>query len=250
MKTFSNRKTRDTIQIPGNYQYQALTEGNSVQRFWHLNKQICIDRFLPPNPSENILDVGCGSGVVSAFLAKNGANVVGIDGNSDAVTFARQQFHAPNLSFECRLVDEDFEVEKPLDKIYCLELIEHIYQHQARKMLQQFYNLLSNDGCVFISTPNYRSPWPAIEWIMDTLKVAPQLENEQHVEFYNQKKLGRLCEDVGFTIKGLVTTCFAAPWIAPLNWELAQKINVLETNCRLIPGCIIICILQKKSRVK
>jgi 2-polyprenyl-3-methyl-5-hydroxy-6-metoxy-1,4-benzoquinol methylase len=245
MKTFGKRRVCDTIQIDGNYQYKAITEGNATQRFWHVNKQTCINLLLPPHSTDNILDVGCGSGVISAFLANSGATVLGIDGNKKAVDFAYKQFQAPNLKFQNRLVDENFEINKPIDKIYCLELIEHIYLHQAKKMLQQFYNLLAKDGCVFISTPNYRSPWPAIEWLMDTLKVAPQLENEQHVEFYNQRKLRRLCEDVGFTVNSLATTCFSAPWLAPLNWKLAQKINVLETKCRFIPGCIIICILQK-----
>ena len=147
----SERRTHDTIRIDGDYQYRALTEGHPVQRFWHYTKQLSITRFLPPGRSERVLDVGCGSGVISAFLAERAADVLGLDGNDAAIAFARRQFQAPNLRFENALVDEDFRIDKPVDKIYCLELIEHIYLEQARRMLSHFHSILTDNGSVFIN---------------------------------------------------------------------------------------------------
>ena len=113
------RRTGDTVAVDGNYQYRALHEGNAIQRYWHENKQRTIARLLAPVPGDLCLDVGCGSGVVSDYLASGGAEVIGIDGNREAIAFARETFDRPNLTFREGLVDEDFHVDRPVDKIYC-----------------------------------------------------------------------------------------------------------------------------------
>ncbi|MFH1313227.1 MAG: class I SAM-dependent methyltransferase [Candidatus Eisenbacteria bacterium] len=243
----TGRRTHDTVRIGGDYQYRALVEGHAVQRFWHYTKQLSIDRFLPPHRSDRVLDVGCGSGVISAFLAERAAEVLGLDGNGDAIAFARRQFQAPNLRFEHALVDEDFKIDTPIDKIYCLELIEHVYHAQAQRMLSHFRSILTGNGSVFITTPNYRSPWPIIEWLMDKMKIAPQMDEHQHVERYNRRRLVDLCGRAGFTVETIATTSFLAPWIAPLSWAWAEKVNEMETGCRTVPGCVIICVLRKDA---
>jgi 2-polyprenyl-3-methyl-5-hydroxy-6-metoxy-1,4-benzoquinol methylase len=233
------------VRISGDYQYRAATEGNAIQRFWHLTKRLSIERFLPPDPSDKVIDVGCGSGVISAFLAERCADVVGIDGNDAAIEFARRRFQAPNLRFERGLVDEDFGIREPVDKIYCLEVIEHIYLEQTRKMLEAFLSVLVDGGRVFVTTPNYKSLWPVIEWLMDRFGLAPRMEGHQHVERYSPGRLRRVCEATGFTVETVATTCFAAPWLAPLSWSLAVRVNSLETGWPFVPGCVIICVLRK-----
>jgi 2-polyprenyl-3-methyl-5-hydroxy-6-metoxy-1,4-benzoquinol methylase len=245
MKDVEMKRTGDTVDIPADYQYRALTEGNAVQRFWHHNKRLCIERFLPPRPTDTIIDLGCGSGVVSSFLAQSGADVLGIDGNEDAVSFARSTFQAANLRFCHGLIDEEFETEKPADKIYCLEVIEHVSGDQGRTMLELIHRNLAGDGSVFLTTPNYRSPWPMIERLMDAFSAAPRMAGRQHVEHYNRRKLRSRCKDAGFRVETLATTCFLAPWLAPLSWSLALKVNSLETNRSLVPGCILVCVLKK-----
>jgi len=239
------KRTGDTVKIGGNYQYKAITEGNPVQRFWHYSKQAAIGKLLKPEPIDNVLDVGCGSGVITSYLGMFANSATGIDGNADAIGFAKNQFENQKTFFLQGLVDEKFSIDTEIDKIYCLEVIEHIYYQQSFEMLKMFYNLLKKDGKVFISTPNYKSFWPLIEWLMDQTGVAPQLLEEQHVEFYNKNKLKKLCIDVGFKIELLVTNCFAAPWIAPFSWTLAKKIDDFETSNSYLPGSIIITVLNK-----
>ncbi len=71
--------------IPGNYQYNALYHGNPVQRSWHRAKINLIERVAPPIPGSRVLDATCGSGVISYFLHKMGATVLGVDINQDAI---------------------------------------------------------------------------------------------------------------------------------------------------------------------
>jgi 2-polyprenyl-3-methyl-5-hydroxy-6-metoxy-1,4-benzoquinol methylase len=242
----SLRYSTTEIGIDGSYQHRAVQSGNAVQRFWHYGKQLTIDRYLPPRPGERVLDVGCGSGVVSDFLASRGANVTGIDGDESSITYARRTFHRENLSFEQGLVDKEFPAKGQIDKIYCLEVIEHLYQEQGFALLQAFHSCLAPEGRLYLTTPNYRSAWPVIEWLMDALKLAPQMAGHQHVAFYGPRSLARLCESAGFEIEKMATTSLAAPWIAPLSWNLALKVNALETGAPLHPGSILVCVARKR----
>jgi 2-polyprenyl-3-methyl-5-hydroxy-6-metoxy-1,4-benzoquinol methylase len=242
------RRTGDTVKISGDYQYKALTQGHPIQRFWHYAKHLSIKRYLPPKPSDTVLDVGCGSGVVTSFLGEFGATVVGIDGNLDAIQFANQQFSHPNVKFQLGLVDENIQLDMLIDKIYCLEVIEHIYINQSKDMLKAFLKILKPGGQVFLTTPNYKSMWPIIEWLMDRLGLSPPLAEHQHVEFYDKRKLEKLCLELDFEIKLISTTCFIAPWLAPFSWSLAKKVNVLESRLPFYLGSILICVLVKPTQ--
>jgi len=239
------RRTGDTVGISGDYQYRALTEGGAVQRFSHYSKQLVITRWLPPQPGQKVIDVGCGSGVISSFLGRLGAQVLGVDVNPSAVEFAANKFATDNVKFKLGLVDETFRPGWQADRIYCLEVIEHVYAHQALSMLRVFRSLLAPGGRVLLTTPNYVSAWPLIEWVMDTFGLAPRLRGRQHVQWYNRWKLRRLCIDAGFEVERITSYCFLAPWLAPLSWALAEKVADLEGRADLGAGAILACVLRR-----
>ncbi len=49
---------------------------------------------LAPQPGERILDVGCGTGQLTADIAKAGAQVIGLDYSSDMLADAHRNFPA------------------------------------------------------------------------------------------------------------------------------------------------------------
>src|ERR1700736_448812 len=53
---------------------------------------------LAPRPGERILDIGCGTGHLTAQIAESGAQVVGVDRSQEMVAAARKAY--PNLQFE------------------------------------------------------------------------------------------------------------------------------------------------------
>ena len=57
-----------------------------------------VVELLVPNPGERILDLGCGTGHLTAQIAESGAEVVGIDSSKDMVRVASENF--PHLRFE------------------------------------------------------------------------------------------------------------------------------------------------------
>jgi len=63
---------------------------------WKFGKDLLAQ--LGPRPGERILDVGCGTGQLTAEISSAGAEVVGIDSSASMVERARQNF--PDLRFE------------------------------------------------------------------------------------------------------------------------------------------------------
>jgi trans-aconitate methyltransferase len=63
---------------------------------WEKGKGVV--ELLAPKPGERILDLGCGTGHLTAEIAASGAHTVGIDQSADMIAQARRQF--PNLRFE------------------------------------------------------------------------------------------------------------------------------------------------------
>jgi SAM-dependent methyltransferase len=93
-----------------------------------------------------VADLACGEGYGSDVLARNGAEVVGVDANPEAHEHARLRYRRPNLRFERRLVEE---FAGPCDAIVFLQTVEHV--HQPGELLARF---AAAAAVSFVSTPN------------------------------------------------------------------------------------------------
>ena len=70
---------------------------------------------LAPAAGERILDLGCGSGQLTAAIAAHGASVIGLDSSQEMLEAARAQY--PELEF--RLGDAaDFSLAAPVDAVF------------------------------------------------------------------------------------------------------------------------------------
>jgi 2-polyprenyl-3-methyl-5-hydroxy-6-metoxy-1,4-benzoquinol methylase len=240
------RYVGDRIAIRGDYQLRAISEGIAPQRFWHEAKVREAQRWIDPRAGDVILDVGCGSGVLAARLAGvAGTRVIGVDGNRAAIEFASGHHRLPNLEFRHGLVDELPIEAGSIDKIAFLEVIEHIHSQQGLAVLRCFHRILKPGGRAVISTPNVRSLWPLIEWLMDTFRLAPQMADEQHVAFYDEKSLRDLGESAGLRPLAHRTINFAAPWLAAFSWRMAEAAHRLETIRSQPLGSLLMMTFEK-----
>src|SRR6266516_4260501 len=139
------RRERGAIQIRGDYQARALKSDRAAQRFWHEAKFRLIERIATPGKHDRVLDAGCGSGTISHFLSLHAREVVGIDSNPSAIRYASNAYRAPNLQFRLGQFD-DLVGEKSFDKIYSIEVIEHLYDYQVADVLSLFYKRTNPGG--------------------------------------------------------------------------------------------------------
>ena len=242
---FQDRKG-DKIVIEGNYQFNAYYFGRKPQRFWHYTKMQEAQNELALKEGDKILDAGCGSGLLSYFLAKdNPIEVWGIDGNPSAIDFCRAKFPLENLHFSQTLMDELPFSNSSFNKIVFLEVIEHISPSQGAKVLGTFYDLLAPGGTLVISTPNKRSLWPLIEYLLDKFKLVPTLAKEQHEYLYTCKQLKKMAELAGFRCISQRTINFISPWVAGISWKLALKIHNMEIKGKSKFGALLLFTFKK-----
>ena len=255
-----NKRTGDRIPIPGDYQYHALCSGSAPQRFWHRFKlataiqNLALNRknsFPAPNerPDLHILDAGCGSGMLAALIAEQDPSIklTGLDANPAAIAFCREKWqHLTNVRFVQGQIDDLQQFpHATFDRISFLEVIEHLTAPQAGRVLGEFHRILDSGGLLVISTPNRKSLWPFLEFVMDTFRLAPRLSGDQHEKLYSGSELLDLARNYGFTAIRRQRINFLAPWFAAISPKLALKAHDWEAKQHALPGPLLVYTFRK-----
>ncbi|HEX4937609.1 MAG TPA: bifunctional 2-polyprenyl-6-hydroxyphenol methylase/3-demethylubiquinol 3-O-methyltransferase UbiG [Candidatus Kapabacteria bacterium] len=91
-----------------------------------LHVQGLIDRHQPqPLQGLQVLDIGCGGGILSEALARLGARVTGIDLAERNIRIAQQHAASSGLNIEYRVQDVT-QLRESFDLIFNMEVVEHV----------------------------------------------------------------------------------------------------------------------------
>ncbi len=147
-----------------------------------------------------ILDVGCGGGILTESLAKQGAIVTGIDIAGDLVDVAMK--HALEQDLKINYLQTDIERltehnNTKYDAITCMELLEHVDNPLA--ILSHCSALLKPKGKLFISTLNrtissYLLGIIATENVLD---LVPK-DTHDHAMFIKPSEMSRMLRKANF----------------------------------------------------
>ncbi len=100
-----------------------------------------------------ILDIGCGGGLISEPMTRLGGNVTGIDASEKNIKIAK--LHAKNNNLKINYINkspEQLSETKKFDIILNLEVVEHV--DNLKLYLKSCSKLLKKDGLMFTATLN------------------------------------------------------------------------------------------------
>lgn len=158
--------------------------------------------------SKNVLDVGCGGGILAESMAKLGAHVTGIDMGEEPLNVAK--LHAlevgASLNYE-KVTAEAFAEQNPqqFDVVTCMEMLEHVPDPES--VIASLATLVKPGGHVFMSTLNktLKGYLFAIVGAEHLLKIVPKGTHD-HDKFIKPATLINWAEKYGLKariMKGL-----------------------------------------------
>jgi 2-polyprenyl-3-methyl-5-hydroxy-6-metoxy-1,4-benzoquinol methylase len=177
-----------------------------------------------------VLDVGCGNGVISRGLGQQGFKVKGIDVSEKAIAKARSLNTLPNVAFEVVSAEQLMDDGHRYYAVICSEVLEHLTNPSL--LLEVLHQLLRETGVLIVTVPNGNGPrellvtrpyirmqkknnwvWRMILKVKSLLgykgtTVQSDAEDLTHIQFFTKASLEKLAGDNKFVITQFGKTNF------------------------------------------
>lgn len=183
---------------------------------------------------KKILDVGCGTGQLVAFLNKNGFEAFGCDNTQEAIKQARK-INSPQAIIQASATELPFK-NNSFDLVTAVSLIEHLEGKEPQDFIKESYRILKPGCFIFLITPNFDSPFRFIfgkKWF--------GFSDPTHVQFFTPRSLATLLKTQGFsnikfrhkTAYNLPTNLHLPQFCRPLPKGLKNLLNYLMISSPL-----------------
>jgi len=157
--------------------------------------------WLAPQKAEHVLDVGCGTGTLTAKLGESGAVVTGIDASPEMIAKAKQSY--PLIKF---FVNDatDFSFNEKFDAVFSNATFHWIKYHS--KALKCIYNSLKQGGR-FVYEMGAKHNVEKIHKAMKQVLIDEGFQGNTAIEvnyFSSAAEQAVMLENVGFTISNII----------------------------------------------
>ena len=169
-------------------------ENLGVLSRWQKQRADLMLRYLNPNESMSIVDVGCGDGSVLAYLRTktNLKRAIGVDVSSTALVKARTQ--GIETLLVGKVLEEAVDVIPEADHVLLLEVLEHM--PDAEKFLQTMHQKAR--GGVFFSFPNTGYFLHRFRLLLGRFPLQWRLHPSEHLRFWTYHDLRWWLEALGY----------------------------------------------------
>lgn len=154
---------------------------------------------------KKVLDVGCGGGILAESMAREGAQVTGLDMGKEPLEVAR--LHALETGAKLDYIQstiEDHAEQNPqaYDVVTCMEMLEHV--PDPLSVIQSCAALVKPGGHVFFSTlnRNFKSYLFAIVGAEKLLKIVPQGTHD-HEKFIRPSEMMKMIDTTSLQEQGI-----------------------------------------------
>ena len=182
-----------------------------------------------------VLDVGCGAGLLSEALAGEGAEVVALDLAPELIKVAKLHGLETGVSVDYRVQPVELlaaQVPATFDAITCMEMLEHVPDPAG--IITACATLLKPGGKLFVSTLN-RTPAAFALAILGAEYIARLLPQgtHQYRDFIRPSELGGWLRAAGLQLED-VTGLMYEPWRNAARLTRRTDVNYLA--CAVKPG--------------
>ena len=190
--------------------------GSLAERWWDVSGEFKTlhdinplrIRFIQEHAEINgmrIVDVGCGGGILSEGLAKNGTDILGIDLSEELIDIAELHGLESGVNAHYRKISaEALADEQPesFDHVTCMEMLEHV--PDPASIVRACAKLVKPGGTVFFSTLN-RKPKAYLLAIVAAEYVLRMLPKGTHdfKTFIKPSELSRWSRDAGLELQSI-----------------------------------------------
>jgi SAM-dependent methyltransferase len=168
-----------------------------------------------------------------------------------ALTFVHSRLNEANASaeapsgFACTQAIGEFLPlrDESFDCVLMSEVIEHLEAPQIS--IREAARVLRSGGRLLITTPNYHSFWPLMEWAVDQLNMAPKMAGEQHISRFYPSSLKKLLVEAGLTLEYAGSIYNLSPFLSLISSEGAKRQLQRELDGHSGLGMILVAVAVK-----
>lgn len=184
---------------------------------------------------KQVLDVGCGGGILSESMAGRGANVTGIDLSDKPLGVARLHLHESGHQIDYRkIAAEALAAEAPgsFDVVTCMEMLEHV--PDPASTVKACAALVKPGGHVFFSTlnRNLKSYVMAIIGAEYVLRLLPKGTHD-YARFLRPSELARFAREADLQVDEVIGMSYN-PFNQSYSLGRDTDVNYL-VRCRRLP---------------
>jgi len=214
------------------------TEGNLIRLKRRADWMI---QEMAPSPNKKILEIGCGTGYVSYYLAeKTQMQMIGSDLCKPFIEEAKAKYVSPKLSYEVLDFNEAANsIHNKFDYIIGNGILLHLY-YNLSDVFPTLKNLLNPGGKIIFMEPNIYNPYVAAIFKNPTLRKWANLEPDEMA--FSKSYIDKKLRNADFKNINIAYKDFLLPGIPEIFIKPSISIgNILEkTPLKIISQSILI----------
>jgi 2-polyprenyl-6-hydroxyphenyl methylase/3-demethylubiquinone-9 3-methyltransferase len=178
-------------------EFRPLHEINPLRLAW-INARVAL-------AGKNVIDIGCGGGILAEAMARKGATVTGIDLSEKALKVADLHSLESGVSVRYELIAAEAMAAREAgqyDVVTCMEMLEHVPDPAA--IVLAAATLVKPGGSVFFSTLN-RNPKAYLFAVIGAEYLLRMLPKGTHdyAKFITPAELSQYARAAGLQVDGL-----------------------------------------------
>ena len=224
MSTINKKEVEKFSKLAGewwdpNGKFAPLHKFNPIRIHFIREKLVSHFKLNPksekPLKNINILDLGCGGGLLAEPIKRLGANITGVDASKKNIEVAK--LHAKQMNLKINYINclpENLKIKKKFDVILNMEIVEHV--SSVDYFIHNCSNKIKKNGIMFVATINktlnsYLKAIIGAEYILRWLPIGTH-EWEKFVEPSKLINCGRKCSLKLNKIDGIEYSPFNNKW--------------------------------------